>query len=208
MTHRHVALAALLGALLLAPHKQALAVEASPFVGVMLPAKSLLLAGDGSAYLRMQTYTVYGLGLSTSLTQRIEGEVTLGAGTGKLELFGTGEGFYFPATMFFADLRARTRLLGGDHSSLGLVLGVGYTDFKMGLFDLGHETNLGDFIGRLTGVAGVDVRTKLSDRLNLKVVIVDRIHKHGVGLEFGPDFAEDTQNDVFATAGLSFALAD
>ena len=207
MTRRYAALA-LLGALLLAPHKQALAVEASPFVGAMLPANSLLLAGDASSYIRMQTYTVYGLGLSSSLTQRIEGEVVLGAGTGKMELFGTATQFALPATMFFADLRARTRLLGGDHSSLGLVLGVGYTDFKLGLFDLAHETDLGDFIGRLTGVAGVDVRTKLSERLHVKVVIVDRIHKHGVGLNLGSEFAEETQNDVHATAGLSFALAD
>jgi hypothetical protein len=207
MIRSHVALALLLP-LLLAPAKQALAIEASPFVGVMLPANSLLLAGDGASYLRMQTHTVYGLGLGTSLTQRIGAEVVLGAGTGKLELQGSGTTFSFPTTMFFADLRARTRLLGGERSSLGIVLGVGYTDFKLGLFDLANETDQGDFIGRLTGVAGVDVRTQLSERLHLKVVIVDRLHKQGAGLNLGTDFSEKTQNDIFATAGLAFALGD
>ena len=199
---------AMLVALLLAPPKQALAIEASPFVGVMLPANSILLAGDGTAYIRMQTHTVYGLGLGTSITERIGAEVVLGAGTGKMELQGSGTSFAFPSTMFFADLRARARLLGGNRSSLGLVLGVGYTDFKLGLFDLANETDQGDFIGRLTGVAGVDVRTQLSERLDLKVVLVDRIHKHGAGLNIGPGFSEKTQNDVFATAGLAFALGD
>lgn len=207
MTRRHVALA-LLAALLLAPLKQALAVEASPFVGAMLPANSMLLAGDGSAYLRMQTYTVYGLGLGTSVTDRIGAEVVLGAGSGKMELQGSGSSFAFPTTMFFADLRARARMLGGNQSSLGLVLGVGYTDFKLGLFDLAHETDQGDFIGRLTGVAGVDLRTQLSERLGLKMVIVDRLHKHGASLDLGPGYSDKTQNDVFATAGLAFSLAD
>jgi hypothetical protein len=207
MTRNHLTLA-LLAILLTAPLKQALAIEASPFVGAMLPANSLLLAGDGSSYLRMQTHTVYGLGLGTSLTKRIGIEAVLGAGTGKLELQGSGSSFYFPTTMFFADLRARARLLGGERSSLGLVLGVGYTDFKMGLFDLANETDQGDYIGRLTGIAGVDVRTELSEHLALKMVMVDRIHKEGAGLDLGPGFSEKTQNDVFATAGLAFTLGD
>jgi len=207
MTRNHVALA-LLAALLLAPLRLALAIEASPFIGAMLPANSLLLAADGSAYLRMQTHTVYGLGLGTSLTKRIGGEMVLGAGTGKMELQGSGSSFAFSTTMFFADLRARARLLGGDRSSLGLVLGVGYTDFKLGLFDLANETDQGDYIGRLTGVAGVDVRTQLNDRLALKLVMVDRLHKEGVGLDLGSEFSKKNQNDVFATAGLAFTLGD
>ena len=207
MIRSRVALALLLASLL-APAKQALAIEASPFVGVMLPANSMLLAGDNSSYLRMQTHTVYGLSLGTSLTQRIGAEVVLGAGTGKMEIFSGSTALALPSTIFFGDIRARARLLGGERSSLGLVLGVGYTDAKLGLFDLANESNLGDFVGRVTGVAGVDVRTQLSDRLHLKVVVVDRIHKHGAGLNLGSDFSEKTQNDVFATAGLAFTLGD
>jgi hypothetical protein len=207
MARRHASLTALL-ILLVVPSQSALAaIEATPFTGAMIPANSLILQGS-SAYLRMQTHTVYGLSLGTSLSRRIGVEAVLGAGTGKLEFVG-GTALALGSTAFIADLRGRMRLLGSDQTQLGLVLGVGYTDFKLGLLDLANEIDQGDYIGRLTGVAGVDLRGDLGDRLHLKFVMVDRIHAQGLSIEglTGIDgVSEKTQNDIVATVGLTFSL--
>jgi len=39
------------------------------------------------------------------------------------------------------------------------------------------------------------------------VSVVDRVHDQGIGLNsFGADVSKKTQNDIVATAGLTFAL--
>jgi hypothetical protein len=195
-------------ALLAVPFRSASAFEATPFVGAMIPANSLVLQTSGTAgYFRMQTHTVYGLSLGT-VAGGIGVEAVLGVGTGKMELLGGSDVILLQSTAFMADLRGRLRLLGVDESQLGLVLGVGYTDHKLGLFDVANETNVGDYVGRLTGVAGVDLRSDLSERLHLRVSVVDRIHKHGISITGlgGPGVSEKTQNDIVTTAGLAFSL--
>ena len=207
MIRRNLTLTVLL-ALLIVPVRTALAAcDITPFIGAMIPANSQFLQTSGSsAYIRMQTHTVSGVSLGTSLTQKIGAEVVLGTGTGKMEIVSTTQ-LSLASTLFFADLRGRIRLLGGDQSSLSGVLGVGYTDFNIGLFDLAHETDQGTFIGRLTGVAGAEIHGELSDRVHLNVSVVDRVHDQGVGLNlFGAAASKKTQNDIMATAGLTFAL--
>jgi hypothetical protein len=194
-------------AFLAVPFRPAHAMDVTPFVGVMIPANTLLIQNTGGSYIRMQSHTVYGLALSTPLTEKIGGELVLGTGTGKMEVVGGTGALPLASTLFFADLRGRIRLLGTDQSSLGAVLGVGYTDFKSGLFDLAHETNLGDFFGRLTGVAGAELHSNLSDRLRLNVTVVDRVHVSGLSIDgVATDISEKTQNDIMATAGLTFGL--
>lgn len=193
--------------LTIAPLRPAFAaMEVTPFVGAMIPAKTQLMVSSGASYLRMQTHTVYGLTLGTNLSESAGLEVVLGAGTGKLELVG-GALVELASTVFIADLRGRLRLLGGSQSSLSAVLGVGYTDFNIGLFDIAKETNQGSFVGRVTGVAGAEVRSDLSDRVHLNVTMVDRIHGSGVGLNlFGEEVVEKLQHDITVTAGLTFGL--
>jgi hypothetical protein len=206
MLRSRLTLVALL-ALLVVPFRPAYAIDVTPFVGAMIPANTLLLQTSGStAYIRMQSHTVYGLALSTPLTEKIGGELVLGTGTGKMEIVGGTTTLDLGSTLFFADLRGRIRLLGSDQSSLGGVLGVGYTDFKTGLFDLAHETDLGDFFGRLTGVAGAELHSNLSERLRLNVTVVDRVHVSGIGIDLGAESSKKTQNDIMATAGLTFGL--
>lgn len=200
--------ASLFAALLTLTSQPALAAwEATPFVGAMIPTKSLILETSSFTYIRMSTHTVYGLALRSEMSPKMGLEVVLGAGTGKMELEGGSQFFSLSSTMYMADLRGTLRLAGGDDSSLHAVVGAGYTDFSVGLFDLADETDQGTFIGRLTGVAGAEVRNKLSDRLRLNVSIVDRIHVQGAGLNLGsPTISEKTQNDICATAGLAFVL--
>jgi hypothetical protein len=173
----------------------------------MIPTKSLLLDTNGFSYFRMSTHTLYGLALSTEMSPKMGLEVVLGAGTGKLEIESGSTLLALSSTMYMADLRGTLRLAGSDDSSLHLVLGAGYTDFALGLLDLTDEADQGTFIGRLTGVAGAELRNRFSDRVRLNVSIVDRIHVQGLGVNLGlSEVSEKTQNDICATAGLTFGL--
>jgi hypothetical protein len=208
MTRGSVAcLAALLTASIALPLQKVSAgtCEVSPFVGAMIPANTLLLETNGSSYVRMKTHTIYGLDVEHSLSPKLGIDLVLATGTGSMEVVG-GTSFSLASTAFIADLRGRMRLMGTEDDNLGLVLGVGYTDFNSGLFDLAHETDQGTFIGRLTGIAGVDLHGHLTDRLGLKAVFVDRIHVSGLqidGISGQPGSIEKTQNDLCITAGLT-----
>jgi hypothetical protein len=179
--------------------------DVTPFVGAMIPANTMLLQTTSSSYLRMRTHTIYGLDVMHSLSPKLGLGVVLATGTGSMELTGGSIGVELASTAFIADLRGRYRLMGQEDDNLGLVLGVGYTDFNSGLFDLAHETDQGTFIGRLTGIAGVDLKGHFTDRLGIKATFVDRIHVSGVQLNgvSGPGYIEKTQNDLCITAGLT-----
>lgn len=184
----------------------AMALDATPFAGAMIPTNSLVLLTDGSAFIRMQSHTVYGVALSSAFTPRLGLEAVLGIGTGKLELVGGGTNLLMGSTMYMADLRGNVRIAGGEGSRMGLLLGAGYTDVETGIFDLAHETGQGTFLGRLTGVAGLGMRGRLSDRLLARVEVVDRIHLQGAKLENTTSTSEKTQNDIVATLGLTIVL--
>lgn len=207
MTRRSLATVALL-ALTLFPLRPAhAAMDVTPFIGAMIPAKTQFMDGTGAAYFRMQTHTVYGLTLGSSLSDKLGMEVVLGTGTGKLELVGGSTAIELASTIYLADLRGRLRLLGDSQSSLSGVVGVGYTDFAVGLFDLAEETELGTFIGRVTGVVGAEIQNSFSDRVRLNVTMVDRIHASGIALDsFGGEPIKKTQNDITITAGLTFGI--
>jgi len=206
MNRRHAILAALLALSVVTSRPAFAALDATPFLGAMIPANTQLLVTSGSSYIRMQTHTIYGLSIGCPLKDKIGGELVLATGTGKIEVVGGSIALPLASTVFIVDLRARMRLLGTDRSHLAGVLGVGYTDFNSGLFDLAHETDQGTFIGRLTGIAGAELHGDLTDQLRLNIGLVDRVHESGVGLSGGLDGSKKTQNDLVATAGLAFAL--
>jgi len=207
MNARHALRITLLALCLIGSRAESKPLEVTPFLGAMIPANSLFLQSGGGTYIRMQTHTVYGLALSCPASDKMGLEVVLGAGTGKMELVGGSTILQLGSTLFMADLRGRVRLMGGERAHLAGVLGVGYTDFNSGLFDLAHETGQGTYIGRLTGIAGAEVHGALNESLHLSLSIVDRIHKSGIGLNTGGlDGSQKTQNDIVATAGVSFGL--
>ncbi|MEO6463167.1 MAG: outer membrane beta-barrel protein [Candidatus Eisenbacteria bacterium] len=204
MFRRSAMLAATLSLLVLSA-RPAAALEVTPFAGAMMPVKTLFMDSGGSSVFRMGNHSVYGLSLGTTVSDRLGVELALGAGSGKIELIGGGELFELESTMLFADLRGRVGLAGGEDASLGLVLGGGYTNYKIGIFDLAEENDQGKFLGRLTGVAGLDVRAGLSDRVKLTVSALDRIHVSGIALDTA-EGSEKTQHDLMFTAGLRFPL--
>jgi len=184
--------------------------EVTPFIGAMIPANTLLMSNNGSSTLiRMQTQTLYGIDMTHMISSRFGLSAVLAAGTGKLEVVST-TALQLATTTFIGDLRGRFRLCGKpDEANTGLVLGVGYTDVNSGLFDFAHATGTGTFLGRLTGIVGGDVHAPVSDRFGLKVTAVDRIHEQGVsvtGLSGPGVYSKITQNDICATAGLTFKL--
>lgn len=200
---RRIVLPALAAVLLLFQPPVARAIDVTPSIGAMIPSNTLFISSG--TYLRMQTHTMYGLSLGTSLSDAIGLELAAAAGTGKMEAVG-GTALQIASTAFLADLRSRLRIAGGDDGNLGVVLGVGYTDFKLGLFDFAKESGQGDFFGRLTGVGGLDVRANLSDHVHLTVSMLDRIHAQGVSLTGLTATKKDTQHDIHVMAGLRFPL--
>ena len=115
--------------------------EVSPFVGAMIPANTLLIQTTSGTYVRMRTHKIYGLDVEHSLSQKLGVDLVLATGTGSMEVVGGAVVQELASTAFIADLRARMRLVGKEDGNLGLVLGVGYTDFNSGLFDFAHETD-------------------------------------------------------------------
>jgi len=208
MTCRRAATLALILGLSLVTFRPAAAksLEVTPFVGAMIPANSLFLVTGGGSYIRNSTHTIYGLSLGCPMKDKIGAEIVLATGTGKLEVVG-GTQLQLSSTVFIADLRGRYLLLGNEGSHLAGVLGVGYTDFNTGLFDLAHETGQGTYIGRLTGIVGAEVHGTVSDQTHLNLSFVDRIHESGIGLNNGGlDGSKKTQNDLVTTAGITFGL--
>jgi len=180
--------------------------DVTPYIGASVPTKSLILSSSGSgAILRNSTYTVYGLGISHSMSERFGLELVLGAGTGNIEIVSSGA-LQLASTLLMADVRGKYRIVGGDDAHIGLVAGVGYTQQKVGLFDYAQTNDLGDFKAKLTGIYGLSFDSRLSDQLNLSMEMVDRIREQGAELTGLTGVKAPTQHDITITAGLSFPL--
>ena len=82
-------------------------------------------------------------------------------------------------------------------------MGAGYTDVEAGFFD---PPGNGSFVGRLTGVAGLGLRSALTDRLRLRLDVVDRIHGPGAEVFGALDVSEKTQNDLMVTLGVGHSF--
>ena len=197
---------AIAAALLVVPLQAAkAAVDITPFIGAMVPLRSLYIDKSGPTLIRNTTHTVYGLGVGTSLAGRFGVELVAGAGSGKIEVVSVSA-LNLASTLLFADLRGKVRIAGGDQANIGIVGGVGYTTQKIGLFDYAKISDTGEFKGKVTGVAGLSFGAALSDRLHLAMEMVDRIRRQGVVVDGATNLTEPTQHDLTITAGLSFPL--
>jgi len=203
-----VACALALATIAFAPRNAAAAgTEVTPFVGIIAPTQNLM-TGPSALY-RMGDHSVYGLTIGRAVAERFGVELALGAGSGHLEAIG-GDAFEFGSTVLIADLRGRFRLAGDASTSLGLVVGGAYTNYKVGYFDFAEDQLDEDvFDPTFGGVAGLDVRAGLSDRLALTVTALDRFHGSGVNTDseaLGTEIEDKSQHDFMFTAGLKFEL--
>ena len=208
MLRKALVLTALTTASLFIPVQKARAVcEITPYIGASVPVRSLLIQVSGATLIRNKTHTVYGLGISHTLSSKLGVELVAGAGTGSIEVVGGSTALELASTLLFADVRGKFRIMGGDDANLGLVGGVGYTTQKIGLFDYAKLSDSGEFKGKLTGIVGLSFGAALSDRLRLSMEMVDRIREQGIVIEGSTGLNEPTQHDVTVTAGLSFPLS-
>lgn len=183
-------------------------VTVTPFIGTMIPMRSMLVDTGGTAGFRMQAHTIYGMRFSKPMSPSLGLELALGAGSGTLEAVGT-DVIDLKTSVYFADARARLRIAGDDDAQLGAIVGAGWTQFSSGLFDAAHEADEDTrFKGTITGMVGLGFNARLSNRVSVSVDALDRIHEQGVdapGLNTD-QYVKKMQHDVTVAAGLSFPL--
>jgi hypothetical protein len=181
--------------------------EITPFVGAMLPMRSMLLDTAGSIGYRMQVQTIYGVRLTKPVSPSLGVELALGAGSGEFQIVSSTL-FDLKTSVYFADLRARLRVAGDDDTQLALIAGAGWTQFTSGLFDAVHEGDPDTQLkGTATGMIGLGLKAKLGGRITLSVDALDRIHEQGIeapGISGG--LTELLQHDVTFSTGLAFPL--
>lgn len=182
----------------------------TPFVGTMVPLANMLTdSSSGGSYYRMKAHTLYGLRLSKQMSPTLTVQLQAGVGKGEFEAASGSTQIVLSSEMWFADLRGRVRLLGTDETNLGLLVGAGWTQFKMGLFDAVHygtpDTKLS---GKATGIVGLGVRAHLVGTTAFTMDLTDRIHAQPIEAAFlsGSTAKKPTQQNVTATFGLNFPL--
>ena len=194
MPHRLASLAALIVLFASSPRPSA-ALEVTPYAGALIPTRSML-----SGEFRMNSHSVFGLSLGTPVSDRLSVELSVAAGAGTFE-FGRDQ----KSRLLLGDLRGRWGIRGNEDASLGVVVGAGYTEFNVVFFEALETVGRGGMVGRLTGIAGLDVRSRLTDHMHLTISALDRIHDQGASY-FNRDGPENLQHDFMFTAGLRFPL--
>lgn len=181
----------------------------TPFVGSMIPMRSLLADTGGTGGFRMQAHTIFGFKLSRPMSPTFGLELAVGGGSGELQAVSAGEFPELKSSVWFADLQARVRLAGNDDANVGAIVGAGWTQFSSGIFDAAHEADENtSFKGTVTGIIGLGFKAKINDRLMLSFDATDRIHEQGVdapGLDTD-QYAKYLQHDATFTFGLAFPL--
>jgi hypothetical protein len=182
-------------------------VEITPFVGAMLPMRSMLLDTAGSAGFRMQAQTIFGVRVTRPMSPSLGLELALGAGSGSFQVVST-ELIDLKTSVYFADLRVNLRVAGNDDARLGVVAGAGWTQYTSGLFDAAHEGDPDTQLkGTVTGMIGLGLKARLGGRLTLSLDALDRIHEQGIDAPaITAGLNELLQHDVTFSAGLAFPL--
>lgn len=175
--------------------------EFSPFVGEMIPVRSLAFDSTGSAALEHTNAKAYGARVAYWLTPRIALEATLGFSEGDLMIIST-QILKLRSTAMIADARARFRLTNPmARSSVFLTAGAGVVDHRNVLFDAGAEQETLEFKNSIGAVVGIGATMPVAGDVSLRVDMEDHIHKteiSGTGLGFESD---RTQHDLIFSLG-------
>lgn len=184
-------------------------VSVTPFVGVVTPLHSQIIdtSGGGGSYFRMRSHTVYGLQLGKQFSPTLGVQVQGGAGNGEMEVVSGGTILRIQSALWFADVRAKLRLLGDADNKLVAIAGAGWSQYSLGLFEAAHELDDSTkFEGKFTGIIGLGAKARLGGRLSLAADLTDRIHGQGIEAPGLDDAIEKTQHDIMFQAGLSIPL--
>lgn len=200
------AVIAAVGLMLAASSASAMEFEITPFTGAVVPNQTSIISSNGSSAFRNHTHLLLGVAVSTPVASWLDLELAGAVGGGETEVVGATAN-EIASSLLIGDLRARVRMVGGDNAELGLLAGVGWTQFRSALFDVFGELSTDIKLeGKLTGVVGLGLRARLSERLRLTFDAVDRIHDNGLEGDTLTGLIQPTQHDIAVTAGLTFPL--
>lgn len=178
----------------------------TPFIGAMVPIKTVLMDTAGGTYFRMTAHTIYGLRISKQMSPALALQLQGGIGKGSLEAFAGSTPLQLESSLYFADLRLRFRIAGSDATNLGIIGGAGWTQFKDGFFDTLHEEdNSSKLAGKFTGIAGLGMKAHLTGDASFTADLTDRIHAQPIEAT-GVTGIMPTQHDLTMTFGLNFPL--
>lgn len=181
----------------------------TPFIGSMIPMRSLLADTGGAGGFRMQAHTIIGFRLARPMSSKLGLELAVGAGSGEMQAITSGDYPQIKTAVWFADLQARVRLAGNDDANVGAIVGAGWTQFSSGLFDAAHEADENtSFAGRVTGIVGLGFHGKLGEHVLVSFDATDRIHEQGIdapGLDTD-QYTKYLQHDATFTFGLAIPL--
>ncbi|HET7042139.1 MAG TPA: hypothetical protein VFI13_08960 [Gemmatimonadales bacterium] len=182
----------------------------TPFVGEMVPLNNILTdtTGGSGSYYRLTPHTVYGLRLAKQMSPSFGLQFQGGTGKGGFEAVAGATPITLTSTVWFADLRGRLRLLGNNDANLGLLVGAGWTQYKMGLFDAAHVLDSGTKLaGRVTGIVGFGFKGHLTGNASFTADLTDRIHEQPMEAAFlSSSVITPTQHDLSTSFGLNFPL--
>lgn len=178
------------------------------FGGRLYPQRSMVIDTSGGGYFRMQEHTVYGLQASRTVAPGVAVELVGGVGSGTMEVVEGSTILQLGSDIYFADLRARLKVVGTDAAQLGVVAGAGWTQYSMGLFEAAHATTDSTKLkGTVTGIVGLAFRAKVSERLALTADLTDRFHAQPIsGANLGSGVIKQAQQDLAFNVGVSFPL--
>ena len=184
-------------------------VSVTPFIGTLIPLKTTVMdtTGGSATYFHFNAQTLYGLRFAKELTPTVALQLQGGVGKGDMEIISGSTPLTLATSLWFADVRARVRIIGPDRANLGVLVGAGWTQFKMGLFDVAHIQNSGNELkGKATGIVGLGVRAHLTGDAAFTADLTDRIHSQPIAAAGLTNAIEPTQHDLAMTFGLNFPL--
>jgi len=180
----------------------------TPFVGQMIPLKTMVMDTAGGTYYKTTAHTIYGLRISKQMSPSLALQLQGGVGKGGFEAIAGSTPIQLESSVYFVDLRARFRIAGTDANNLGVIAGAGWTQFKNGLFDTAHEqNNANSLAGRATGIVGLGMRAHLTGDASLTADLTDRIHEQQVEAPgLAGNVIKPLQHDLTMSFGLNFPL--
>lgn len=183
-------------------------VSITPFIGEMIPLKTMVMDTAGGAYYRQTAHTVYGLRIAKQMSPSLALQLQGGIGKGTFEAIAGSTPILLASSVYFVDLRARIRIAGSDATNLGIIGGAGWTQYANGLFDTAHAQNSdNNLAGRPTGIVGLGMKAHLTGDASFTADLTDRIHEQSVEAPgLGSSVIKPLQHDLMMSFGLNFPL--
>jgi opacity protein-like surface antigen len=174
--------------------------EFTPFVGTLVPSKSLAVDTGGQATIENTTGTSYGAKLTFWAAPRIGLEASAAFASSQVQVAAINV-VKVRSTTTLVDLRARYLLSNPlAPNSVFITGGVGLVDYRNALFDAGEETDQLKYKAKIGFVVGMGATFKVTSNLSLRADVENHIHSSEI--EGNVDnFDNKTQHDLHISLG-------